>query len=164
MKRALMVGIIILPAALLIAVVVLTTPASATHDQVTVAINNYLQYRAPRSISIGGIQRLVPAVFPGRFTPQMSQDTFGGGNYFKSDFHPTNIPLNYLSQKPLPYPPSAVWCIRLRPADNLHPEIVFVALHEDDYHTEWIVHDPAATGQELNANLVTLGCSEIESP
>ncbi len=171
MKRYLMIVLAVLPATLLITIVALGTPGilgthtPTTHDQVSSAIDSYLQYRAPKSRSINSIQRLVPAGLPGKFTPQMSKATFGNGNYFKSEFHSTSIPLMWLGQKPLPYPPAAVWCVRLRPAGHLYPEIVFVAEHEDDYHMEWIVHDPAAENStELAAELATLGCSEVEQP
>jgi hypothetical protein len=155
MKRYLMIVLAVLPATLLITIVALGTPGilgthtPTTHDQVSSAIDSYLQYRAPKSRSINS----------------MSKATFGNGNYFKSEFHSTSIPLMWLGQKPLPYPPAAVWCVRLRPAGHLYPEIVFVAEHEDDYHMEWIVHDPAAENStELAAELATLGCSEVEQP
>ncbi|HZY45026.1 MAG TPA: hypothetical protein VFF70_09785 [Anaerolineae bacterium] len=174
MKRSLMIGLAILPAAVLIAIATLGTPGilgvhvPTTQDQVSSAIDSYLQYRAPRARSINSIQQLIPASLPGNFTSRMSKATFGNGNYFKSDFHSTHIPVMWLGQKPLPYPPTDVWCARLLPSGNSYnsyPDIVFIAQHEDDYHAEWIVHDPATeTRQQLTADLAALGCSEVEQP
>jgi hypothetical protein len=165
MKRLLIIGTIMLPALVLMAFVIQSTPATGTRDQVTRLLDSYLQSRAPNAAprSSNSIQRLVPADSPGNFTAQMSKSTFGNGNYFKSNFHSITTPVEWLGQKPLPYPPVAVWCVRLQPTDDHYPAIVFVVQHEDDYHAEWIVHDPAAgTASVLADNLITLGCSEVE--
>ena len=165
MKRLLIIGVIVLPAIVLIAIATRSTPATAVRDQVTGLLESYLQYRTPVARSINLIQRLIPATSPGAFMAQMSQSTFGNSNYFKSNFHSITTPTDWFGQKPPPYPPTAVWCARLQPMDDLYPTIAFVAFHEDDYHGEWIVHDPAAeSAAALADNLASLGCSEVENP
>ena len=39
-------------------------------------------------------------------------------------------------QRPLPYPPAEVWCVRLQPEAT-----VLVALHGDMYVDVWVVHE-----------------------
>jgi hypothetical protein len=165
MKRRLIIGAIILPAMLLIAIATRSTPATAVRDQVTGLLESYLQYRAPDARSINSIQRLVSASLPLNFTAQMSKSTFGNGNYFKSNFHSATTPTDWLDQKPLPYPPVAMWCARLQSTDDRYPAIVFVAFHEDDYHGKWIVHDPsAAIATDLDQQLKSLGCGGVDGP
>ena len=176
MRRLLIAGIVLLPAVLLVAVFARPVSVSGPPFQVTSAIADYVQYRASHSLPTSGIQRIVPASRPGYFTPQMSRATFGNSVYFQTDHRPTvrRIPATATpwmgegwsaSGKPLPFPPVALWCVRLKPAQGLSLDIVYVAQHEDDYKVEWIVHEPIAeTVHELEANLATLGCDEVESP
>ena len=169
MKRFLVIILVVLPATLLIALVSLGAHPTTTRAQVVGAIRGYLHYRAPEAGSINSIQQLVPASWPRNFTPQMSEATFGYGAYFKSDFrYATFSPIWEGQMKPVPYPPTDVWCARLQPPGNKvdsYSEIIFIAQHEDDYQAEWIVHDASAKStQQLTADLAAVGCSELMHP
>lgn len=180
MRRYLIISLVILPAVMLIAIVALTTSPSGTRHRITAALEGYLQYRAPFSASIDMIEQIVPATSPRSFTRQMSRGTLDYLKIYRSITNTILLP-SWLNQTspvtnwvsfaspydrwPLAYPPTDVWCVRLKPNGNRYPEVVFVALHEDDYHSEWIVHDPAAiTAQQLSVDLAALGCSEVEQP
>ncbi len=179
MKRTFLISLVILPAVMLIAIVAATS-SSDTHPRIAAALETYLQYRAPFSTSRDLIEQIVPAASPRRFTPQMSKNALVYVQIYRSMTNSSLLP-SWLNQTtpvtswlsfaspynswPLAYPPTDVWCVRLRPDGNFYPEIVFVAHHEDDYHSEWIVHDPTAgTAQQLADDLATLGCGEVERP
>ena len=176
MRRLLIIGVVVLPAVLLVAVFALPASPSGLPHQVTTAVYAYLDYRASPSQPMLGVQQIIPASRPWSFTRQMSKATFGNSVYFKTDYRSTGrgIPAavtswpgegSLVGGRSLPFPPTALWCVRLQPTEDAHPDIVYVAQHEDDYKADWIVHIPAAqTTQELEASLATLGCNEVESP
>ena len=105
-------------------------------DQVTRAVYDYLDYHSPQAQTV---QHIIAAAQPKRFTRQMSRATFGHSNYFQADsvalpprtpaaaWQPgsgtpqaTNgtlddeIRLNPFYYKPLPFPPTALWCVLLQ--------------------------------------------------
>ncbi len=45
-------------------------------------------------------------------------------------------------ERPLPYPPEDLWCIKLKSADPTIPKIVLIAFHKDIYTASWVVHEP----------------------
>ena len=176
MRRLLIIGVVVLPAVLLVAVFALPASPSELPHQVTTAVYAYLDFRASPSQPMLGVQQIIPASRPWSFTRQMSKATFGNSVYFKTDYRSIVQGLSAsatpwpgegssVGGRSLPFPPAALWCVWLQPTEGAYPSIVYVAQHEDDYKADWIVHIPAAqTTQELEASLATLGCNEVESP
>ena len=190
MKRLLALVTAILLPTVVVAVLALSNPEvgqPGLPNQVTLAVDDYLNYHSQRTQTI---QQIIPAAQPGHFTRQMSRATFGHSNYFQADSLPLpsrtpaaawlpgsgtpqpmndtlddEIRLNPFYYKPLPFPPTALWCVLLQPTDGVSPRLVYIAQHEDDYSTVWVVHEPAAgLAQDLETALSTVGCTTGQTP
>lgn len=80
------------------------------------------------------VQSVARAARPTAFTAQQSTARFGDAYYFD----PSG------AGRPLPYPPTDLWCVTFRPGGEA--ATVLVALHEDLYTGSWFVHEvPPAT-------------------
>ena len=110
-------------------------------DNARAALNSYIQYRyasPPR------IVQFTRATTPAKFDRDMSGISFGASVFFRTmqDYRkPVAINLpnkltvtpqigGYEPTRPIPFPPTDVWCIVLQ-SENEPSQVVFVALHQD---------------------------------
>jgi hypothetical protein len=129
-------------------------------DMAQRVLNQYLTDRRHEATPTVVEMRL--AAHPHSFTANLSGPTYGRGYYFGVT-HDQDLPVTVPSpligavitycngitsvmgydgsispQRPLPYPPAEVWCVRLQPE-----AMVLVALHGDLYVDAWVVHELA---------------------
>lgn len=71
-----------------------------------------------------------PAAHPQALVSALSRASYGGSYYFAD------------GGRPVPYPPTEVWCVTLAGAGE--QRTLFVAQHEDMYVGTWLVHEPRA--------------------
>jgi len=127
------------------------------------------RYVAHRAASLGEeitVQRVERARKPWKFSRDMSGSVFGDGLYFRPDYTFDGEYVGGSGRRPLPFPPEEVWCVLLERASE-EPgageatySVVFVALHQDLYTADWVLHEvvddlPAAA---LTESLAALEC------
>ena len=68
----------------------------------------------------------------------MSKASFSNTPYYETTcrFNP-----DYAGYKPMPYPPNDLWCVKVISADPKAPQAIVVALHQDIYNADWVVHE-----------------------
>lgn len=124
-------------------------PADAQDD-----LTQYLTYATVHP-SPPTLQATLRAPLPQNFTQALSQTSFGNNFYFQSDDGYGKPP----GGKPLPYPPTTLWCLQLTYADA-PPRVILLALHEDLYNAEWIIHDIDPSSKTLSR----IGCDPLLNP
>jgi hypothetical protein len=67
---------------------------------------------------------------------------------------PTLTRTDYRPARPMPYPPNDLWCVPLTNPDPAAPKVILVALHQDMFNAEWIVHEVT----DPEAVLAAVGC------
>jgi hypothetical protein len=137
-------------------------------------LDRYLGFEQGKSGIRPVVRQIVPATWPGRFTAPLSGTSYGDSAYYRTTNHyrepviplretrgATGIDFFSVSGRPLPFPPERLWCVIVDPGTLGARRPVFVALHQDLYNADWIVHVPphSASGAELSAALDTLGCA-----
>lgn len=156
-------------------------------DEAQAALNGYIRYRQPAlSPQTFSIAQIAFAGNPSNFSAEMSGASFGGREFFRTTYsyraeeaanysyaptvpsHMDTVPLsdtlkfNYSppnGSHPIPFPPAEVWCVALNEQGG-STSIVFVALHQDLYNADWLVHESStyANTGELNKRLSDIGC------
>jgi hypothetical protein len=143
-------------------------------------LTRYLQYKNSNIHAEYEIMSTVKARTPWNFTAEMSRGSFGESMYYQTDIrysmdtpdHETDSILPKTSPKgdlmDLPFPPVEVWCVFLKMedkrGDDLPAEeslsIVLVALHQDLYNSDFIIHEIEMTTQTKTPGEVvkTIGC------
>jgi hypothetical protein len=178
MNRAIAVILALLvPMAAIVAVAMLTS-AHGLPTQAQVELNEYLQYQRLVLGQTISIQQTVQATRPWNFTPQMSDATFGDSPFYRTShtYYATpvvnspypSVATPWMSDfsntasglRPVPFPPEDMWCILLHQEHPTTSKVVFVALHQDLYNADWLVHEPAGElhTRELTATLSSIGC------
>jgi hypothetical protein len=137
-------------------------------------LDRYVAYRQGLTGVAPSIGQITPSSRPSRFTTDWSKVSYGDSPYYRTTNHyqlsaaPTLAAsganrIHFFSEsgRPLPFPPERLWCVLLDPGDLEARRVVFVALHEDLYNADWIVHEGPAgvSGIELDASLDSLGCA-----
>ena len=84
------------------------------------------------------IQQYVQARLPQNFQAEMSKASYGNTPYYITTYRANPA---YPGQKPLPYPPNDVWCVRLKSANVTAPQMVIMALHQDIFNADWVMHE-----------------------
>ncbi len=97
------------------------------------------------------VKEYVQARLPQNFRTEMSSSSYGNTPYYVTT-HRANP--DYPGQKPLPYPPNDVWCVKLTSTDPLTPQVVLLALHQDIYNADWVMHEV----NDPEAVLAAVGC------
>lgn len=117
----------------------------------TDAQDQLAQYLADTTIhsSEPTLQATLRALQPENFTQGLSQYSWGNHYYF-------NTTDQALGGKPLLYPPKTIWCLQLTYADA-PSRVILLALHEDLYNAEWIIHDIATSSKTLTL----IGCDSL---
>ena len=129
----------------------LQTPAWKTK------LNQYLSYLQQTGQASHRVISTSTAASPAKFTPAMSAESYGDNVIFQTSH--TSLTEYTAGLKLLPYPPDQVVCALLDV--NGQQQLVFIALHNDLYNAEWIVHiSPEPWGSStLQTHLNALGCS-----
>jgi len=137
-------------------------------------VDRYIRYRYSPSRAVT-IQQIARSSVPSHFTPAMSRATFGDSTFFRTTYgysaqagidlpgFPTVTPGTSGSpsgggSRPVPFPPMDVWCVLLKDTGQSSPAIVFVALHQDLYSADWLVHEPQGDAKEIADALSKIGC------
>jgi len=66
----------------------------------------------------------------------------------------------FRTSRPIPYPPTEVWCVLLKLASEDAYSVVFANLHMDMYNAQWIIHEgeKAPFTQGFLEHVASLGC------
>ena len=160
-----------------VVVILLLNVRSEQPDLLQLAVQTYVWFKRTtmnQSLTIG---QYVWASMPQNFRAEIGGETFGESVYYRTmhryaeiarpapTYSLTPTPLGalspfsmttsaYLPGRPLPYPPTDLWCVQLTSPDPAAPKAVLVALHQDMYNAEWVVHE--VTNPETV--LATVGC------
>jgi hypothetical protein len=125
-----------------------------------VKINHYLNFLRETNHPSYHVESTASAAQPGNFTEAMSVETYSDTPLFQTS---SGSSTSYSAElEPLPYPPEQVMCVLLHDGSQL--QLVYVALHNNLYNADWIVHispDPWGS-QTLQFNLTSIGCSITE--
>ena len=138
MNRVSKIGLALLVPAVAVLVVVLVNNRSDQLDPRQQVVQAYVQYRGKSLSQPLVVGEYTEARLPQNFRPIMSELSYGDTPYYQTTQR-TNT--NYPGQKPLPYPPTDLWCVQLLTPDPTAPKVVLAALHQDIYNAEWIVHE-----------------------
>jgi hypothetical protein len=140
-------------------------------------LNAYLRNPSTFPTQSLSVHRFIQASRPWNFTPQMSAATWGDSAYYRTThgYWVTPVSTSFLlwgsptrsvdnltyaggGPRPLPFPPIELWCVLLRQEGQASPVIVLLALHEDLYNADWILHEPSGDAQAVAAHLAQVGC------
>jgi len=151
-------------------------------------LNRYISYQTHSSTKSITIQRVAQASQPWRFNADMGNATFGDCFYFHADYcynldeTPPSPPLIFppiqilslsfprggdkaLLSNPLTFPPEDIYCALLQTSIERHDTrwVVYIALHQDLYNAEWIIHESAnsLSDPQLMNDLAKIGCSDL---
>lgn len=173
MNRAPAIVLAILVVATAIVVVVLIAREQTLPSAAQAALNEYVFYRQSLPSASVIVERVARAALPSHFTTDSSGASYGASNIYRTthDYREpiaVNLPnspiitpsLQYLGAgRPISFPPVDLWCVLLK-HDN-QQQVIFVALHQDLYNADWLVHEPPAdiSTRALSDRLVALGCN-----
>jgi hypothetical protein len=137
------------------------------------AVAAYAMYQRSTMSRPLTITHYTEARLPQNFQASMSKASFGDAVYYRTTNRyygtdesswvgvgmPTKTPTFatsyvYHSSMPIPYPPNDLWCVQLNSPDPAVPKAILVALHQDIYNAEWIVHEVTDPATVLSA----VGC------
>jgi hypothetical protein len=151
MNSLLKIGLAVLLPAVAIVAVLLASNRPDQPDPRQQEIQTYLHCRSTVYVQPLQIGESAQARLPQNFRADMSKASFGNTPYYGTD---CRLNPNNTGQKPMPYPPNDVWCVEVISADPDAPSAIVVALHQDIYNADWVVHevtDPATV-------LPAIGC------
>jgi len=130
------------------------------------ALNAYVDYRNQEDGRMTSVLATVPAAHPGLFLSEMSIAAWSEGRGLFSDDAVARSSGDSLT--PLPYPPTAVYCVALNYKSTTAPElnvpaaqeVLVLAYHEANGEGQWVLHSLAARGDAaaLQQLLAHLGC------
>lgn len=114
-------------------------------------VQTYLHCRSSAYSDTVRIGEYVQARLPQNFQAEMSKASFSNTPYYKTDcrFNPDRA-----GYKPMPYPPNDLWCVKINSTDPDAPLAIVVALHQDIYNADWVVHEMT----DPEAVLSAVGC------
>ncbi len=143
-------------------------------------LESYLQYKNVSTFGKYEIQRTMTASRPWNFNADISKATFGESAYYQTDFRyseesPDQDTLDLIpggapsgSLMPLTFPPVKLWCVLIENTIGTensldrqeHTELVVVALHQDMYNADIIVHETVVELSEIGMEemVVIIGC------
>jgi hypothetical protein len=142
------------------------------------ALDKYVLYRQSLPSASAMVEQVTRAAFPSNFSADMSNASYGHSHLYRTtqdDREPravnlthdalTTLSVQYVgADRPIPFPPADLWCVLLK--HDHQQQVAFVALHQDLYNADWLVHEPrAAIGtRTLSDQLARLGCNlKLES-
>ena len=175
MNRAPAIMLTLLVLATAIVAAVLIAREQTLPSQAQAALYAYVFYRQSLPSESIAIERTARANFPSHLTADMSGASYGSSNFYRTthDYRepvvvnlpnsPTVTPnvQNLGTGRPIPFPPADVWCVLVKQQNQSQPQVVFVALHQDLYNADWLVHEPPAdlSPRALSDRLAAIGCN-----
>jgi hypothetical protein len=144
MNSLVKIGLAVLLPAVTVVAVLLVNNRPEQPDPRQQEVQTYLHCRSAAYSQTLQIGEWVQARLPQKFQADMSKASFSDTPYYETDcrFNP-----DYAGYKPMPYPPNDLWCVKVISADPQAPTAIVVALHQDIYNADWVVHevtDPAS--------------------
>jgi hypothetical protein len=137
----------------------------------------YLQYKNFSDSEQYKMKHTIAATKPWNFYANMSKASFGESAYYQTDFRydvtspdqdtfdliPGDAPSGSLM--PLPFPPDKVWCVLIENTTDKESsfdgqgkaEMVLVALHQDLYNADIVIHETDVEPQEFDI-AARIGC------
>ena len=151
MSNLVKIGLVVLLPLAAIAAVLVANNRSDQPDPRQLELQTYLQCRSKTYTQPLQLGESVQARLPQNFQADMSKASFSNTPYYETDcrFNP-----DYAGYKPMPYPPNDLWCVKVISADPQAPQAVVVALHQDIYNADWVVHDVS----DPETVLAAVGC------
>jgi hypothetical protein len=135
MNRVLRVILVLALPAAAVLIVVLSGNRSGSITSMATLVSEYVYPFIDRDVTIA---QTVQARLPQNFQAEMSEASYGNTPYYVTT-HRANP--DYPGQKPLPYPPNDLWCVKLKSADPAAPSVVVLALHQDIFNADWVMHE-----------------------
>jgi hypothetical protein len=132
------IGLAVLLPLVALAAVLLTNNQTDQPDPRQQELQTYLHCRSTVYAQPLQIGESIQARLPQNFRADMSKASFGNTPYYETD---CRLNPNNTGQKPMPYPPNDLWCVKVISADPDAPSAVVVALHQDIYNADWVVHE-----------------------
>lgn len=122
------------------------------------------------------LHRAIRATQPWEFDASASSATWSDSPYYRTTHNRRRSPVaDTLSpegsptsesgrqwaagERPLPYPPSELWCVSLSREDQTEPSIVYLARHQDLYNADWILHEARGDARQVAEDLARVGCN-----
>ena len=140
-------------------------------------LERYLRYKNTSGSGKYKIQSTIAATKPWNYTADMRLASFGESAYYQTDFRydqassdpetfdlaPGDAPSGSLM--PLPFPPEKVWCVLIENTTDKaisfngqgKTELVLVALHQDLYNADIVIHETNVEPQEVDI-AARIGC------
>lgn len=141
------------------------------------ALNRYLASENLVSSQPSSVVQLAYASRPDRFEAAFSTASVGGNFYLRTTrvYRSAATPNPLISAtwpvtagsfespregRALSFPPKDLWCVLLH-QEGGSGRVVYLALHEDLYNADWIVHETAGSPGDalLGARLASVGCN-----
>ncbi len=116
-------------------IIVLSGNRAGSQSPMKTLVDDYVYPFIDRGVVV---KQYVQASLPQNFRAAMSKASYGDTPYYATT-HRTNPA--YPGQMPLPYPPNDLWCVQLRSPDPAAPQVVVIALHQDIYNADWVMHE-----------------------
>jgi hypothetical protein len=179
MNRTITIVLAIFVAALTIVVAALVVREQNLPAAAQAALDKYIEYRYLPS-QAPTIRQVARASLPWNFSSNMSGATFGDSVFFGTTHsyrvQPVNPPgfptitpdpnawrivggsPSGSGGRPVPFPPTDVWCVLLQDEIPSSATVVYIALHEDLYYADWVLHEPARSSKEITDALSRIGC------
>jgi hypothetical protein len=160
-----------------IAVLVISNHQVNPRPAYNAAVAAYVAFQRTALSRQLAVTQITQARLPQNFQASLSKASFGESTYYRTTNRydttdesswagvgkPTKTPAAvtsyaYHPTMPIPYPPNDLWCVQLTSSDPAIPKAILVALHQDIYNAEWIVHemtDPATVLPAVGCTLST---------
>ena len=148
MNRLLRIALVLALPVAAVVIIVLSGERSQSATSMGALVTGYVNPFLDHGVEIA---QYVQARLPQNFRAEMSTASYGNTPYYVTT-HRANP--NYPGQKPLPYPPNDLWCVKLKGMDPPAPQVVLLALHQDIYNADWVMHE--VTDPEMV--LAAVGC------
>jgi hypothetical protein len=177
MKRRILTILLVLTMLAAAGIVVVHSLQERLPAQAQAALDRYLSSENAVSSRPVAVRQVVRAIRPGRFDALFSSASIGDSFYFQTSrgYRSAAIPSPLIlttsplpsgtseggrGGRALPFPPRDLWCVLLNEAGE-NGRVVYLALHEDLYNADWIVHEGAgAPGDAMLATrLAAVGCN-----
>ena len=152
--------IVLVAVVAVLAVIAISSLHSPQQDALSQYVRN--QYTIQSGLVVS---QVVQASHPERFTADMSGNIFGASSFgqagttVSASTPGASGPAGQSPGQPaLPYPPKQLACVLL--GSRKGASVVFVALHQDALHAQWVVHQARYPwpSVELKAQLNAVGC------
>ena len=144
-------------------------------------LTDYRSYLAAQTGKDFDVCSIDKANYPWEFKPEMSYRAFSNTPYYQtisdkvvsssaSKIQENDITFTYIAdgRRPLPFPPTEVWCAQLQPSEHTQkcskksPSwIVIIATHVDLYNADMVIHelDPDSNSFKTSQIIQALGCN-----